>query len=100
MCSECVPAFPGTDILRRFLPRFGVSSIVFGPDNLGLPNSRDRRYSTALNDETTKPLMTLEHFLDAARRSVVLSGQDFLRASPDQVNAFVDRIAQARKIPP
>ena len=100
LCSECVPAFPGVEALNRFLPEFAAASVVFGPDDFGLPSSRDRRYSTTTNNDTVKPVVSLARFCDVATRSVELTGRDFLRASPGDIKAFIDRLAIARGIPP
>lgn len=102
--AECVPAFDAP-ALQKFLVQAGADvpysfdSIVFGPDTLGIPASRDRRYSVFLQKDVTSNF-NAQDFKNAVAAEMQVDGRIFMRATRDQVKAFLDKLAASRQIPP
>ena len=99
--GECTPAFPES-AFGVLMPMFSAHSCVFGPDLLGLPISRVRRYTMLLNSNACKPMvdLSLKTVSEMVGRKVVATGMMFLQASPKQVKKHLDRMAGAKWLPP
>ncbi len=99
--NECVPSFDAMSILPMFLQNTEFSSVVFGPDDLGIPAKRDRRYTIGWRKDFWRPAIALDskNFKTVAGRVVKVDGRIFMRASADQVREYNNRLAAARHLP-
>lgn len=102
--AECVPAFDAP-ALQKFLVQAGADvpysfdSMVFGPDTLGIPASRDRRYSVFLRKVATSNF-NAQDLNNVVSGEMQVDGRIFMRATHDQVKAFLDKLAASCQIPP
>jgi len=98
--NECTVLYD-VNVIKLFLTDYQMNSMIFGPLDIGIPCHRRRVYNVLSRSDTLQPAVTLDG--DALKaivgRSLVSDGTLFLRASPQQVKEFVDRLAALRSIP-
>eukprot|EP00969_Alexandrium_andersonii_P229234 10123911-Alexandrium_andersonii.AAC.1 len=83
---ECTPLFPESLLRAEFADNeYLIESIVVGPEDLGLPTDRRRRYTLVLKRDTYGLRGT---FYDAPKflaRSPVMTGDIYFAATPEMV---------------
>jgi hypothetical protein len=98
---ECTPFFD-VDILHRLFGNlYFISTFIFSPTLLGLPQTRKRRW-TLLMLKTRRRLripFNVEGFGSIFQRRVVSNGQLFFCAPKDVIQAYIRKLAGNRGLP-
>lgn len=99
--NECTPYWQA-EVMEDILPEYAFQSLVFTPLDLGIPSSRERKYTIGINKATMTQLLSLDSatFQSLTYHRLACDATIFLRASEKLVKDYLDRVAGRRGILP
>ena len=99
---ECTPRFE-IEIFQKALGTwYDIQTICLSPTDLGIPASRDRRYTVMLLKTALAPVMKLDsaEFKDMFYRRVAIPGSVFMDSlQEDDWQAYIKELASAQRLP-
>ena len=102
LVHECTRYFDVEVLERVFQHQYLFATNVFGPEDMGIPCSRERRYTVLIRKDLGGDLSLFAgrcfHQLISAR--VTANANIFLRASDSEVTAFLNTFAEQRGLVP